>query len=370
MRLDGFTSKGVGHILGHNSRESVIEGRENIDSSLSHLNYTIGMRSNPMKFIREKTDGLVNRSDQNVMSEIVVTLPEELMKFPERYQRAFFQCVYDELTEQVGGPENVVGATVHLDEPGARPHMHFDFVAVLETPKMVSNKDKPLKNKDGSLKKNKRGTQLYEREPLQDENGQVVVKKSLAQAKMFTRTRLKTFHNQVDKNVTIRLNNFFEEHNVKTKSGQPYRIERCGLKKVVTEDQAIQDALNSVPIKYRKALERYIASERAEIAQERQNVSEREKAVSEREKALEALEKALKGREDGVAKKEAEIAKIEDVKNSAVDTLNKEFERLAGEIVRRVEEAYSNFQPKEKVETDLVTELGSPVLKDFEQLQM
>lgn len=132
MHVEKYKGAGVAPVSNHNARVYESRGyrRENIDSSLSGENYRLGPDRGPAKEwvnARVAALGLKRRprSDAVLMCEWVVTLPES-----ERGgEREFFEAAYRAMAARYGA-DNVVSCWVHRDEPGARPHMHFDWVPV------------------------------------------------------------------------------------------------------------------------------------------------------------------------------------------------------------------------------------------------
>ena len=132
MHVEKYKGAGVAPVSNHNARVYESRGykRENIDSSLSGENYRLGPDRGPAKEwvnARVAALGLKRRprSDAVLMCEWVVTLPES-----ERGgEREFFEAAYGAMAARYGA-ENVISCWVHRDEPGARPHMHFDWVPV------------------------------------------------------------------------------------------------------------------------------------------------------------------------------------------------------------------------------------------------
>lgn len=132
MHVEKYKGAGVAPVSNHNARVYESRGyrRENIDSSLSGENYRLGPDRDPAKEwvnARVAALGLKRRprSDAVLMCEWVVTLPES-----ERGgEREFFEAAYSAMAARYGA-DNVVSCWVHRDEPGARPHMHFDWVPV------------------------------------------------------------------------------------------------------------------------------------------------------------------------------------------------------------------------------------------------
>lgn len=131
MHIEKYKAPAVGGVSKHNAR--VWEGRgyerENIDNALIGENYNLAPdRGDAVAFVNDRIAALelkrAPRKDAVKMVEWVVTLPEG-----ERDERAFFESTYRHMAAEYG-EDNVVAAWVHKDEPGARPHMHFDFVPV------------------------------------------------------------------------------------------------------------------------------------------------------------------------------------------------------------------------------------------------
>lgn len=120
-----------GHMFAHYDRKAEHISNENVDSSLTHLNYNLAAQQQPLEqgeFLRKRCSEvkLQNRKDVNVMCSWVLTKPKEL---PEEKTDEFFKSSYDFLAERYGR-QNIVSAYVHMDENS--PHMHFAFVPVAE----------------------------------------------------------------------------------------------------------------------------------------------------------------------------------------------------------------------------------------------
>ena len=132
MHVEKYKGAGVAPVSNHNARVYESRGyrRENIDSSLSGENYRLGPdRGTAKEWVNARVAALGlkrrPRSDAVLMCEWVVTLPES-----ERGgEREFFEAAYGAMAARYGA-DNVVSCWVHRDEPGARPHMHFDWVPV------------------------------------------------------------------------------------------------------------------------------------------------------------------------------------------------------------------------------------------------
>lgn len=126
-----YTQGALFNMLGHYDRTAK-HSRENIDPSLTHLNYNLAEKWQPLpqkEFIDKRLSQVrvQKRKDVNVMCSWVLTAPKSLD--PREYKR-FFKAGY-RFMERRYGRDNVISAYVHMDEPSAMPHMHFAFVPVL-----------------------------------------------------------------------------------------------------------------------------------------------------------------------------------------------------------------------------------------------
>lgn len=126
-----YTQGALHNMLAHYDRTAK-NSRENIDPSLTHLNYNLAEKWQPLpqkEFIDKRLSQVrvQKRKDVNVMCSWVLTAPKSLD--PREYKR-FFKAGY-RFMERRYGRDNVISAYVHMDEPSAMPHMHFAFVPVL-----------------------------------------------------------------------------------------------------------------------------------------------------------------------------------------------------------------------------------------------
>lgn len=208
--LTGYPQSAVGHMLNHYTRHGADPDQQkykyrnqNINQQRTCLNYQIGVkRDDPEGFVKE----LVGRSDvppregqkaTNVISDWVITLPRN--ESLEGREKEFFQVAYDHLKKRV--PEHlIVGAFVHMDE--TQPHMHFCFVPLVTSPKMTNDKTRPLKDKNGKIRKDRKGTIRYARVPKLDEDGNPVMRTTLAQSKLFDRKAMQAFHGGLEADMT------------------------------------------------------------------------------------------------------------------------------------------------------------------------
>lgn len=125
-----FTRSAVRNQLRHIERTIAHPANEDIDMSMSELNYSLspqrGMDS--YSYFRQRLSELYvyHRADVKVMAGWIVTAPTDLAR---QQHEAFFAATYDFLTERYG-EKNCVQAVVHYDESG-QPHMHYCFIPVV-----------------------------------------------------------------------------------------------------------------------------------------------------------------------------------------------------------------------------------------------
>ena len=302
--LAGFGSAAVGNMINHYTRHhgdpeqtKYTYRNQNIDPTRTHLNYTIGdARQDPMAFVRE----MIKQSDvpprngaraTNVISDWIITLPKnELL---EGREREFFQTAYDHLREMVGD-DRIIGAYIHMDE--GMPHMHFAFVPLVATPVMTNDKSRPLRDKDGNIKHDSKGTIRYERVPKLDEDGNKIMRTSLAQSKMFPRSAMREFHPELERAM--------EQHFGFT----------VGIQ--LDEKQVVEKALSNVPQQAmddtRKALEKeLVAPAQAKAAEIVQDAKQDAKGWQD------AAEQAKEETRQEVAKAEVEHAKAAQAQTAA-----------------------------------------------------
>lgn len=199
MHLKTFDKGSVGKMLSHYSRN--IGERAHIDKDLPCYNIAPHFDRGIHGRYRDLVKDIELGPRSKPLADFVLTLPRD---FPMERQREFFEAAYEFLEKEVGR-ENVICGTVHLDEPKARPHMHFAFVPRVDTPEMTNDKTKPLlwtkaderKNPEhvaGTQKLDSRGTPRWERVPRLDDSGNPIMRHTAVASKMFSRSRLKEIH--------------------------------------------------------------------------------------------------------------------------------------------------------------------------------
>ena len=209
MHLATYSKADAGRMLAHYER--AIGERDHIDRDGVVYNLGPEPGSDIHERFRTLTEGLEIGAKTRPLADFVVTTPRSY----EGDAESLFKAVYDSLAARVG-EEHVVAAYVHLDEPGARPHMHFAFVPVVETPVMTNDKTQPLlwterdekKNpahKAGTQKRDSKGTPRYKRVPLLGEDGRPVVRRTAAASKIFSKEDMRELHPQVEAEVCAAL---------------------------------------------------------------------------------------------------------------------------------------------------------------------
>lgn len=199
MHLRTFDKSSVGKMLSHYSRN--IGERAHIDKDLPTYNLAPTFDRGIHGRYRDLIKGIELGPRSKPLADFILTLPRD---FPIERQREFFEAAYDFLEKEVG-KDNVICGAVHLDEPKARPHMHFAFVARIDVPEMTNDKTRPLlwtkaderKNPEhvaGTQKRDSKGTPRWERVPRLDADGNPIMRHTAVTSKMFNRTRLKEIH--------------------------------------------------------------------------------------------------------------------------------------------------------------------------------
>lgn len=124
---------GVRGIQSHNNREHPPRTNPDIDPARTPQNYDIIYNDRYAKAVKDTiecfaTETKTVRKDAVVYCSFIVTSDEQTMKAmsPDQ-QRAFFKDSVQWFADRYGG-ENIVNATVHMDE--TTPHMHLGVVPI------------------------------------------------------------------------------------------------------------------------------------------------------------------------------------------------------------------------------------------------
>lgn len=205
MHLATYSNSDAGRMLAHYDRS--IGERDHIDRD--GVVYNLGPETDKgvHERYRELTKGIEIGPKTKPLADWVITKPEGFTGETGE----FFKAVYDFMAETVG-EERIVCAYVHLDEPGAQPHMHFAFVPVVETAVMTNDKSQPLRwtkkdeeknaaHKAGEVKRDSKGTVRYKRVPLLGEDGRQVVRRTATASKLFTKKNMAEIHPAIEKHL-------------------------------------------------------------------------------------------------------------------------------------------------------------------------
>lgn len=203
MHLSTFTKSDGGKLIAHDER--AIGERDHIDRDGPVYDLAPAHEGGPQAKYQELIADLDLTPKSRPLASFMLTLPEAV---PEERGREFFQAAYDFLANEIG-EENVVSCFVHLDEPGARPHMAFKFVPRVDTPVMTNDKTRPQvwtakdekknpRHKAGEQKRDSKGTLKWERVPKLDDAGKPIIRHTAVASKMFSKSRLTALHPKME----------------------------------------------------------------------------------------------------------------------------------------------------------------------------
>lgn len=205
MHLATYSKGDAGKMLAHYDRS--IGERDHIDRDGVVYNLAPEFEGGVQARFRTLCAGIEIGAKTKPLADWVITKPEGY----HGDTRGFFKSVYDFMAEMVG-EERIVCAYVHMDEPGAEPHMHFAFVPVVESEVMTNDKTQPLRwtkkdeeknpaHKAGEVKKDSKGTVRYKRVPLLGEDGEPVVRRTATASKLFTKKDMAEIHPAMEKHL-------------------------------------------------------------------------------------------------------------------------------------------------------------------------
>lgn len=134
---------GVRGIQSHNNREKPSKTNPDIKPTETHKNYNIIPSQHYQKDIKEKikffaTETKTVRKDAVVLCNFIVTSDEQTMKaMSEEQQQAFFESSFLWFSDRYGA-ENIINATVHMDE--TTPHLHIGIVPITDDGRLSAKK--------------------------------------------------------------------------------------------------------------------------------------------------------------------------------------------------------------------------------------
>lgn len=343
--LQGFSKSGYDAMINHYTRhqgdpdqekyiyrlkDKDAQGKSRIHPERTFLNYAIFERRDPKQFVADAIESVTvpiktGKKATNVMSDWVITLPKN--ERLEGREREFFEQSYEFMKTKV--PEDLIlGGWVHMDE--ASPHMHFSFVPLVTTQAMTNDKSRPLRDGQGKILRDKKGTVRYERVPKLDAEGNPILRRSFGQSKIFDRKAMENFHPQLEK----ALSDHF---------GFKVGIE------LEDEGEKLLSSLNQPEyIKAKQALEK----QKQEIAQGEQRLESLQEAQEREERAIEELDGRIGAVEAGATslgdlvgaaaesrKLEGQIEQLENQVRWAergVNELGEQVERARSGVVERL----------------------------------
>lgn len=205
MHLATYSKGDAGKMLAHYDRS--IGKRDHIDRDGVVYNLAPEFDGGVQARFRTLCAGIEIGAKTKPLADWVITKPEGFAGDTE----AFFKAAYGFMAGMVG-EERIVCAYVHMDEPGAEPHMHFAFVPVVETAVMTNDKSQPLRwtkkdekknpaHKAGEVKKDSKGTVRYKRVPLLGEDGKPVTRRTATASKLFTKADMAEIHPAIEKHL-------------------------------------------------------------------------------------------------------------------------------------------------------------------------
>lgn len=134
LRFQKKKSGGVTASYAHNERKKEAnKSNPDIDTSRKEENYHLVLPK--QTYLREAkrmiaAAGCRTRKDSTVMVETLVTASPEFMNaLPTPEQREYFQWAFDFISNKINR-ENIISATVHMDEK--TPHMHLVFCPIVD----------------------------------------------------------------------------------------------------------------------------------------------------------------------------------------------------------------------------------------------
>lgn len=133
-RMAKMKTGNLGGIQRHNQRETDNHSNKDIDVTRSHLNYdlvnpaTINYQKRVKEIIdSQRTSTRAVRKDAVLVNEWIITSDKEFFETAD--SKAFFEDSLAYFSKRCGA-QNIVYATVHLDE--STPHMHLGIVPMIE----------------------------------------------------------------------------------------------------------------------------------------------------------------------------------------------------------------------------------------------
>ena len=228
-----------------------------------------------------------NRKDLNVISDWVITCPQEL-KDNDKDRERFFELSYQFVKDRYG-EENVMQGYVHMDE--TTPHMHVSIIP----------------EKDGTV----------------------------SAKKLFTRAELRSFHSDLNKIMEHEFNMPNLVLNGRTKGN--YTVQEC--KERDKQERELQEKQISLQEQEQRlnARESDLDARESVLKREQLNFYVRESVLKQDEKDLDVRESDLDARESVLKQGEKDLAlrqlKWRKTQNTASEALDKRAEELEQQTI-------------------------------------
>lgn len=133
FHLSKYKSSNIVGLQRHNQRENKNYSNQDVDTSMSSLNYDL-VNSKKISFTKKvkdiidtkRTSKRAIRKDAVTYSECIISSDNDFFrKLDIKEQQRFFEVSLKFLENRIG-KDNIISANVHLDE--STPHMHLGFV--------------------------------------------------------------------------------------------------------------------------------------------------------------------------------------------------------------------------------------------------
>jgi len=385
IRIQKFKAGSVRGIEIHDMRKKEYShSNPDIDFSKTDLNYELHSRSQNSFYIavqnriKELNLKRAVRKDAVVMVQALVTSEKGFFEsISEKEQRRFFQDSYDFICKKYGH-ENIISATVHLDE--STPHMHVNFVPVTEEGKLSAKSLFTRDVVDKATKKRVQGTLSL----LQDEYyNQVARKYGLERGTVGSQARhldvekfkmatTKAEHkNLVEKVTDIQeRNQEYEQANKKLIEDRekikeeimPYRKLKIALDKVDVSNKGKHPLVMLKNAQFRVLNEQAKAYRvnRDEIA----NIRQKRRAIKELDKDIKKRQKELTAREEQTNLLYNRQLNI----NRILETLEGEYNSLK-EQANEISNQNKNYRAENKILNDYSAKIKEDYSKENEALK-
>ena len=370
--LEKYTAAAAGHMFAHYDRTHS-SSTSNIDENRTHLNYNLAEKDQPLScldFLHKRMSEIkvLKRANVNVMCDWVITAPESLT--PEELPLFFDEC-YKFLNNRYG-KENVISASVHMDETS--PHLYYNFVPVVKDkkkgiPKLsakecITRKDLNTFHQDLT----KHMTTVFGRDIGILNGATVGGNKTIKQLKQ-TSENLKAFkavpieeessavYKLLGKDKVVVKRSELDRLNKAVEDAQLISSNRDAMIADLTEQKRKADRKNEKAEEHLRAAEEKAESIIADAKSEADNMTSAictEKAEWEKKRAEQQT--ILNNREKELSERSEELAKAEQLVNEQAESNAKSAERNLA-LAAQLEQAGSEI---EKERRDLMNQRNSP----------